>query len=125
MAKQRKYERLIAWQKAIEFVDSVYDLTESWPPQELYGLTSQVRRAAVSVPANIAEGQGRTGTNEFLHHLSIAYGSLMEAETFLIVGRRRTFSPEPAHERIFEQSDEVGRLILGMMTSLRRSRARD
>jgi four helix bundle protein len=96
MATKRKYEQLMAWQKAMTLVDIVYDLSDSWPNPEIYGLTSQLRRSVVSVPANIAEGQGRTGIPEFLHHLSIAHGSLMEAETILGVGRRRSFVAEDA-----------------------------
>ena len=77
----KSYRELMVWQKAIELVEAVYTATGSFPPQEVYGLTSQLRRAAVSVPSNIAEGQGRRSTAEFAHHLSIAYGSLCEIET--------------------------------------------
>jgi len=74
----RSYRDLIVWQKAMDLVKSVYSVAGGLPKEELYCLTSQIRRAAISVPSNIAEGQGRTSTKEFLHHLSIAYGSLME-----------------------------------------------
>src|SRR5215211_4259927 len=106
----------------MDLVDHVYDVTEQWPATEIYGLTSQVRRSVVSIPASIAEGQGRTGAKEFLHHLSIAYGSLMETETILIVGRRRSFSDESHHAPAMDMAGEVGRLILGLMGSLRRNR---
>ena len=76
----QSYRQLIVWQKALELVKIIYNLTNNFPKAEIYGLTSQVRRAAVSIPSNIAEGQGRDSTKEFLHHLSIAYGSLMEVE---------------------------------------------
>ena len=122
MASRRSYQDLIAWQKAMDFIDAVYDITESWPAKETYGLTSQVRRSVVSIPANIAEGQGRTGVNEFLHHLSIAYGSLLETETLLIAGRRRRYSADAFHDPAMDLSAEVGRLILALMNSLRRSR---
>lgn len=79
--KVKKYSELIVWQKAIELTQEVYTATRRFPKEEVYGLTSQLRRAAVSVPSNTAEGQGRKSTSEFLHHLSIAYGSLMEVET--------------------------------------------
>ena len=72
------YTGLIAWQKAVDLVEEVYRATAAFPKEELFGLTSQIRRAAVSVPSNIAEGQGRASTNEFRHHLSIALGSLCE-----------------------------------------------
>jgi four helix bundle protein len=107
----------------MERADCVYDLTELWPQSEIYGLRSQARRSAVSVPANIAEGQGRTGINEYLHHLSIAYGSRMELETLLEFGQLRTFSPLTAHETAMSTSDEIGRLILKLMPSLRERRS--
>ena len=84
----QEYSELIAWQKAVDLVESVYKATESFPREEIHGLTSQVRRAAVSVLSNIAEGQGRKSTMEFLHHLSIAYGSLTETETQLLIAGR-------------------------------------
>jgi four helix bundle protein len=84
----RPYEDLHVWQKAMDFADEVYDASEDWPPHELYGLRGQVRRAVVSVPANVAEGYGRLSDKEFLHHLSIAHASLMEAETHLQFGLR-------------------------------------
>ena len=74
----KNYQDLIGWQKAMDLVEVVYHLTKRFPSEELYGLTSQVRRAAVSVPSNIAEGQGRNSTNEFARFLSIAHGSLRE-----------------------------------------------
>ncbi|CAN5676442.1 hypothetical protein BH24ACI2_BH24ACI2_06370 [soil metagenome] len=73
----QNYRQLIAWQKAMESVKQIYELTKNFPKEEIYGLTSQIRRAAVSVPSNIVEGQGRDSTKKFLHHLSIAYGSLV------------------------------------------------
>src|SRR5689334_7896665 len=84
----KKYSDLIVWQKAMDFAELVYAATQSWPRDELYGLTSQVRRAAVSVPSNIAEGQGRLSTKEFIHHISIARGSLLEVETQLLLAQR-------------------------------------
>ena len=76
MVAVRNYQELIAWQKAMDLVVVAYEATKQFPREETYGLSSQLRRAAVSIPSNIAEGQGRRTTNEFLHFLSIAYGSL-------------------------------------------------
>jgi four helix bundle protein len=121
MPRTRRYEELVVWQKAMELVDSVYDSTESWPRAETYRLTDQIRRAVVSIPANIAEDHGRTGKNEFLHHLSIAYGSLMEVETFLTIACRRHYISTEIHENAMELADEVGRLNRGMMASLRKT----
>jgi four helix bundle protein len=77
----KNYQELVVWQRAMDLVEDVYKLSKHFPREELYALTSQIRRGAVSVPSNIAEGQGRRTTADFLRHLSIAYGSLREVET--------------------------------------------
>jgi four helix bundle protein len=118
MARQRGYQELVVWQKAMDLVDRVYDATDAWPKYERFDLVSQARRAAVSIPANIAEGQGRTGPKEFLHHLSIAYGSLNEAETLWQVGRRRRYLSAESLEELLHLCDDVGRLSLAMMRRL-------
>ena len=82
------YRELLVWQRAMDLVEAVYRLTGHFPSTQIYGLTSQLRRAAVSVPSNIAEGQGRSTTRDFLHHLSMAQGSLFEAETQISIGQR-------------------------------------
>jgi four helix bundle protein len=111
---------LDAWKKAHALVLGVYALTASFPSEERYGLTSQLRRAASSVPANIAEGFGRSTTRDFLRHLDIANGSLEETRYFLILARDlRHLSPED-FSRVREQADEVGRLLGGLMQSLRK-----
>ncbi len=115
----RNYRDLVAWQKAMDLVASVYRVTRKWAPEELYGLTSQARRAAASIPSNIAEGQGRTGTREFLHHLSIASGSLREVETHLLIAVRLEFFDKPTCDALLDQTAEVGQLLLGLMRSLR------
>lgn len=84
----RHYSDLIVWQKAMDLVVHVYEVTESFPQREVFGLTNQVRRAAVSIPSNIAEGQGRGTTKDFLHFLAIARGSLQEVETQLLLAYR-------------------------------------
>ena len=86
--KVKSYQDLETWQQAMSLVVEVYRVTKLFPKEELFGLTSQLRRAAVSIPSNIAEGQGRTSTKEFLHHLSIAYGSLCEAETQILIAKK-------------------------------------
>jgi four helix bundle protein len=107
--KVKKYSELIAWQKAVDLVESVYKSTASFPREEIYGLTSQVRRAAVSVPSNIAEGQGRKSTMEFLHHLAIAYGSLMELETQILISGRLGYLHQQRVDDLMERTAEVGR----------------
>jgi four helix bundle protein len=93
--------------------------TRAWPREELFGLTSQARRAAAAVPANIAEGHGRLGPKEFLHHLSIAVGSLHELETHLQLAQRLEFLDEDACSALEDQTAEVGRLLGGLIRSLR------
>lgn len=108
MPRKRRYEELVVWKKAMELVDAIYDSTENWPRSETYRMTDQIRRAVVSIPANIAEGHGRTGKNEFLHHLSIAYGSLMEVETFLTIATRRKFVSTETYECFWNLQTKSG-----------------
>jgi four helix bundle protein len=84
----RSYRELIAWQKAMDFVTEVYRATRTFPKEEIYGMTSQLRRAAVSIPSNIAEGQGRQTTGEFRQFLGHARGSLLETETQIVLSER-------------------------------------
>ncbi|MEO5951043.1 MAG: four helix bundle protein [Chloroflexia bacterium] len=102
----------------MEFVEQIYSFTKSWPKDEQYGLTSQLRRTAVSIPSNIAEGQGRSSTKEFIHHLSIARGSLLEAETQIIIGQRLGYLEEPSAAKLLAQAGEVSPLISGLARSL-------
>jgi len=117
--KSQSYRDLIAWQKALALVTEVYRLTESFPSHELYGLTSQIGRAAVSVVSNIAEGQARNSHREFLHFLSNAKGSLVEVETQLFVTRNLNYVREQQIAAVLKQTDEVARLVSGLMKSLR------
>jgi len=116
----KDYRDLIAWQKAMELVESVYSATKDFPREEVYALTSQLRRAAVSVPSNIAEGQGRTSSKEFLKFLSIAHGSVRELETQIIISGRLGYLTTDRVEAILNMSAEVGRLINGLSNSLLR-----
>src|SRR5579862_9862079 len=87
----KTYRDLDLWKKCIDLVEKVYRLTRNFPADERFGLSSQVQRAAVSIPANIAEGYGRTHRGDYLHHLSISAGSLMEVETHLVIAVRLKF----------------------------------
>ena len=119
-ATNRNYADLIAWQKAMNLAESVYRVTKTLPQRETYGLASQMRRTAVSIPSNIAEGEGRGTPGQFLHMLAVSYGSLRELETQVILaGRLRLVSDDDRHQMI-EQCAEVGRLLNGLMKSLRR-----
>ena len=114
----KSYGDLIAWQKAMDLVQMVYETVRAFPKEEIYGLTSQLKRASISVPSNIAEGQGRKSTREFLHHLSIAYGSLMEVETQILIAVRLGYLSQEDVVPITEQTAEVGRLINGLSNAL-------
>src|SRR5438067_13253580 len=116
--KVKNYQELIVWQRAMDLVEEVYKLSRAFPREEVYGLTSQIRRAAVSVPSNIAEGQGRRTTADFVKYLSIAYGSLREVETQALIARRLAYVPEIALENVLNSAGEVGRLPNGLMASL-------
>ena len=112
----RSFRDLIAWQRAM---DLVYRVTRGWPSGRGVRPTGQVRRAAISVTANIAEGQGRSGPREFLHHLSIAHGSLAEVESLLLVSHRQGYVDTPDLDRLFVVLDETRRLLRGLIRSLR------
>ena len=108
------------WQKAMDLVEEVYKASKAFPREEVYGLTSQIRKAAVSIPSNIAEGQGRSTTPDFLRHLSIAYGSLREVETQTLIADRLHYLAQEKCQEIMNLAGEVGRLLNGLMTSLPR-----
>jgi four helix bundle protein len=110
----KSYRDLVAWQKSMDLVEQVYKETRAFPKQEMYGLTAQVRRAAVSVPSNIAEGQGRHSDGDFSRHLSIAHGSLCELETQLPLGGRLGYLDHARLAPLLSSASEVGRLVLGL-----------
>ncbi len=116
----RKYQELLVWQKAMELVTQVYQCTRGFPREEQYGLTSQLRRSAVSIPSNIAEGQGKLSTGEFIQFLGHARGSLLEAETQIQIAHNLGFLTNEDLDRLLGQSAEVGRLLNGLITSLRK-----
>jgi four helix bundle protein len=119
--KVKTYQELIAWQKSMDLIEAIYKVSRDFPREELYALTSQIRRAAVSIASNIAEGQGRRTTSDFLRHLSIAYGSLLETETQLLIAQRLKYLTTSKVNEAMKQTAEVGRLLNGLMTSLTRS----
>jgi four helix bundle protein len=113
---KQHYKDLIVWQKAIALVTQIYRCTGRFPREEMYGLVSQMRRAAVSVACNIAEGQGRLTRGEFRHFLGMAKGSLLELETQLIIGQQLNFVEDA--EPVLTQLAEVARLLNGLLNSL-------
>jgi len=119
MTSVKSYRDLEVWRKSIELVEMVYRLSSGFPQEERFGLTSQIRRAAVSVAANIAEGAEREGTGEFLQFLGIASGSLAETETLLVVAQRLNLAREQDVRDLMEQAATAGRMLNGLKRSLR------
>jgi four helix bundle protein len=112
------YRDLIVWQKSMDLVVGCYQISQSFPAVEKYGLTSQLRRAAVSIPANIAEGHGRSLTNVFNNHLSIAMGSLKELETHILIAQRLEYLNQLQTTELINQCAEIGRMIRGLSRSI-------
>lgn len=117
-SKPKHYKDLQVWQKGMLLAKTVYRLTGAFPPEERYGLVVQMRRAAVSVPSNIAEGQARQGTREFLLFLSHAMGSLAELETQLLLSENLGFCGTKGSEETLRQVDELQRMLRGLRKKL-------
>jgi four helix bundle protein len=111
---------LIAWQKAMAFVTEIYHATDTFPRREMYGLTRQIREAAVSVPSNIAEGKGRQTKRDYVQFLYRARGSLLEAETQLEVSFNLEYLDEKGFRALFDQAAEAGRVLNGLITNVRK-----
>ena len=122
MMQVRCYQDLIAWQKAISLVTEVYAVTAQFPRRETYGLTSQLRRASISIPSNIAEGHGRATKGEFLQFLGHARGSLCEVQTQIFIGRKLGYLTQEQQEVVIAQTDEVGRILNGLIASIERKK---
>jgi four helix bundle protein len=116
----QSFRELIAWQRAMELVTEVYRATESFPRNEIYGLTAQLRRAAVSIASNIAEGQARHSHREFMHFLSTARGSSAEVQTQLLIAKNLTYIETDQAETLVEQTSNVCRLINALYSSIDR-----
>ena len=116
----QNYRDLEVWQRAMTLAEDCYMVTREFPRDELFGLTSQIRRAAVSIPANNAERQGRRHTKEFLNHLSIARGSLKELETHLVLSHRIGHLKRPDLERLLTLYEEISRMMSGLRKTLQR-----
>lgn len=112
------YRDLEVWQKAMDLVVFCYEMTNGFPRSEMYGLSSQLRRAAVSIPANIAEGCARQYAKEFIQHLSIAYGSAAELETHVLVAERLGYVNGNEVEAVLDKASEIGKMLNGLRKSL-------
>lgn len=115
----RGYRDLKVWQLGVEISLAVYDLTELFPKTEIYGLVSQLRRASVSIPSNVAEGNSRGQTKDFIRFLSIARGSVAEVETQLIIAEKRGYIQRKALDRMMSMLDEESRMLAGLRRSLK------
>jgi four helix bundle protein len=118
MTMAQSYQDSIAWQTAMQLVTEVYKASESFPKEEVYGLTSQLRRAAVSIPCNIAEGQGRLTKGEFQQFLVYARGSLLEVETLIRVAVNLNYLGQSQAGRLVDLSSEVGKILNGLLNSI-------
>ena len=119
--RPKNHKDLEAWKQAMDLVDDIYGLSRHFPPEELYGLTNQMRRAAVSVPSNVAEGAARSGRKEFLQFLFIALGSLSELETQVLIAQRQGYREDVGV--VLAQIESVRRLLLGLIRHLKREAA--
>lgn len=112
------YQQLLVWQKSMDLVVEVYSITRRFPKEEMFALTSQIRRAVVSVPSNIAEGAGRKSTRDYLHFLKIANGSLNEVETQMILSERLGYLQPEALNTVAAHISEIGRMLSSMIQKL-------
>ncbi len=114
----QSFRDLLIWKKAMALVTEVYRVTRQYPKDELYGLTSQIRRAAVSVPSNIAEGKGRHSNHEFRHFLALARGSLLELETQLEISENLGYLENENSKDLREKASELGRILNGFLEAV-------
>ena len=114
----QSFRDLLVWQKAMDLTETIYRLTRNFPREEIYGLSSQLRRAAISVPSNIAEGQGRSGIKEFRQFLDIARGSVCEVQTQLEIAGRVGVGHRDELDLALTQAHEVGKLLFLLLRSL-------
>ena len=114
----KSYRDLVAWKKAFDLALAVYAETKYFPIEEKYGITAQIGKACVSIPSNIAEGEGRKSANEFRRYLFIALGSLKETETQILISNALGYLKQGKADKLLTQSDDVGRLLTGLLKSL-------
>lgn len=120
MSEVRSYRDLLVWRRAMDVAVATYELSRLYPRDELFGLTSQSRRAAASIAANIAEGYGRSSRPTYAHFLRIAQGSLKELETHLILAQRVGLAPVASTEDLLDKTDELGRMLRGLISKVQR-----
>jgi four helix bundle protein len=114
------YKDLLVWQKSIDLACDVYSLTRHFPRDERFGMTAQVRRSTVSISSNIAEGNGRATTADYLNFLSHSRGSLFETDSLLVLSGRLEFADSSDLDHLFRSTDEISRMLAGLRTSLKK-----
>ncbi len=119
MGEIRTYRDLAVWQKAIELVTCVYENTKSFPADEKYSLVSQIRRAAVSIPSNIAEGYGRKHTNDYLRYLQISIGSVFELQTQLIISKNLNYIDNEKYDNLENKTREIERMLSSLISKIK------
>jgi four helix bundle protein len=119
MPAVQNYRDLVVWQQAMDLAALAYNLAREFPKHEQYGLTSQLCRAAVSIPSNIAEGHARDSTKEYLHHISFAMGSLAEVETQILLAERLGYLNQDAINSTLTKTGELGRRLRSLQQSLK------
>ena len=112
------FEKLDVWHKAIDFADAVYSVTRTYPGDERFGLTNQMRRAAVSISSNIAEGTSRASKNDFARFLEIATGSVFEIVSQSVISKNQGFLSEENYQRLYTAAEEQSRMLSGLKKSL-------
>lgn len=120
--KIQSYRDLIAWQKAVDLAEYIHNASERFPRREIFALTGQIRRATYSISSNIAEGQGRATTRDFLNFLSIARGSLFEVQSQVYVAERLKYLRKEECQRLVDATDELGRILNGLIKALQQRR---
>jgi len=120
----KSYKDLIAWRKAISLVTDIYASTKDFPTREIYGLSSQMRRAAVSIASYIAEGHGRATAGEFLQFLCHARGSLCELETQIVIARNLSYVTAAGEQALLAATEELGRILNGLVSAIQRRKTR-
>ncbi len=115
----RPHEKLEVWKKSVDLVVEVYECTKTFPNEEKFGLTSQIRRAAVSIPANIAEGAARQSDKEFAQFLSIAQGSASELETELLIAQKLGYISFEKYKAIYEELNTIARMMIGLSRNIK------
>jgi four helix bundle protein len=116
--KTSTYKDLIVWQKSIQLVTDIYALTKTFPMDERYGIVSQINRAVISIPSNIAEGWGRELSKNYLQFLRVSRGSLMETETLILIAKNLHYVNEKDFNQINEKIEEVGKILQGLIKSI-------